>query len=212
MNVERKDLVVLVADRNMEAVASGLLSRVPSLNVRPIESVMYVHPEHDPGCRIHCHDFLRPFANLFRNALVMFDQDGCGRKDSSAFDLETEAERQLSKAGWGDRAAVIVLDPELEIWVWSNSPHVARCLGWKGSYQEIIDHLVDRGLWETGQDKPTRPKDAVRMLLRRARKPRSSSIYEDMARTVGLRQCRDRAFAKFKALLQGWFPQESETP
>ena len=53
--------------------------------------------------------------------------------------LETEAEQRLSSSGWDDRAVAIVLDPELEIWVWSDSPEVDDVLGWRGRIPRLAD-------------------------------------------------------------------------
>jgi len=39
-----KDLVVLVADKNIEFAVKGLLSRPRALGVRPITSDFFVHP------------------------------------------------------------------------------------------------------------------------------------------------------------------------
>ena len=46
----RKDLVVLVADKNMEFALRGLFSRTPSFGIHPVTADVFVHPEKDPGC------------------------------------------------------------------------------------------------------------------------------------------------------------------
>ena len=54
----RKDLILLVADKNMEASLKGLLTRFRSLKLRQVTFDLYVHPERDPGCLLRAHDFL----------------------------------------------------------------------------------------------------------------------------------------------------------
>lgn len=44
------DLVCLVADRNMEAVVTTLLAEHHALGIRPIQTNVFPHPQHDPGC------------------------------------------------------------------------------------------------------------------------------------------------------------------
>ncbi len=44
-------------------------------------------------------------------------------------------------------------------------------------------------------------------MLRTARKPRSSSIYLELARSVGTERCTDPAFLKLKRCLREWFPR-----
>jgi hypothetical protein len=56
------DLVLLVADKNIESGIRVLLSRPGSLQIRAIASKIYVHPQRDPACARRAHEFLRPFA------------------------------------------------------------------------------------------------------------------------------------------------------
>jgi hypothetical protein len=200
-----KDLVVLAADKNMEYAIQGLLARHEALGIRPTTSQVYVHPQRDPGCLKEGHRFLRSMVDQFAHALIMFDREGCGQDSSSSTDLEQQVQERLSQSGWDDRAAVIVLDPELEIWVWSDSPHVDEMLGWGKRQPRLRDKLVERGLLETDQAKPAQPKQAVEWALREARKARSSALYGQLAQRIGLGRCSDPAFVRFKRILRKWF-------
>ena len=122
--------------------------------------------------------------------------------------IVAEVEERLARNGWGDRARVIVLDPELESWVWSDSPHVPRILGWSRTRPVLQSWLVERGLLEENQIKPVRPKEAMVAVLRSVRKPRSSKIYQRLAENVSLARCTDPAFEKLRTTLQQWFPNE----
>jgi hypothetical protein len=207
----QRDLVVLVADKNMEAGFKALLERHRSFGIRPITADTFVHPERDPGCFRKAHDFLRPLTAQFAHALVAFDRQGCGHDTASALELESAVEGRLSSGGWDARGAAVVLDPEFEIWVWSDSPAVDRALGWAG-------RLPDLRTWLAGHDpawlglvqgprrgKPARPKEALEEALHLAQKPRSSARYAELARHVGLERCTDRAFLKLRAVLAAWF-------
>jgi hypothetical protein len=130
--VPEQDLVILVADKDMEYTICGLLSRQKALRIRGVSAAVFAHPEHDPGCYLRSHTFLRSMVNKYAKAIVLFDRDGCGAKARTRAELEAEVEDRLEAAGWKDRCGVVVLDPELEIWVWSDSPHVAEVLGWRG--------------------------------------------------------------------------------
>lgn len=200
-----KDLVVLVADKNIEYTVKGLLSRQQSLGVRELSTDIYVHPESDPGCFLRAQDFLRPFHGQYAHTLVMLDRDGCGRENLSRESLEEDLEGRLSKAGWQDRAAAIVLDPELEIWVWSDSPEVDSALGWATKRPGLREWLCSEGYLAGGETKPNRPKEAVVRALRISRKSRSSSLYLQLAECVSTQRCSDPAFVKFKTMLQRWF-------
>lgn len=199
------DLVVLTADKNMKFAMEGLLSRPQALAVRPLSPVYYIHPERDPGCLLHSDAFLRPFVRRFSHAIVMFDREGCGQETRTRADLERHVESELSRSGWGDRAAVIVIDPELEDWVFSDSTEVDAAMGWKGKNPTLRIWLETQRYLKVGGIKPARPKEAMEAALRHVRMPRSSSIYGDLGRQVGFGRCTDSAFHKLKATLREWF-------
>lgn len=200
------DLVVLVADNDMKLGVEALLSRPPSLGIRPICHEVYAHPQKDPGCLGQCHCFLRNHIHRCAHALVLFDREGCGREGETCDALEQHVRHRLAQSGWGDRADAVVLDPELESWVWSDSPHVESALGWRGRGPGLHSWLVQEGWLTAGAHKPTRPKEAMEAALRLAGKPRSSAIFQQLAGSVSLDRCTDPAFGRFKAILQGWFP------
>jgi hypothetical protein len=205
-DLRRKDLILLAADKNIEASLKGLLSRFQALGLRRITFDPYVHPERDPGCLLRSHDFLRPFVGLYEHALVLLDRAGCGRDAAERSILESQIEERLGQVGWKDRAAAVVISPELESWVWSDSPHVERALGWDRGPAPLRSWLQEKGLLEAGAAKPAQPKEAVELALKTVRTPRSSSIYLELARSVSTDRCTDPAFLKLKRCLREWFP------
>ncbi len=126
------DLVVLVADKDIEYAMRGLLNRQKALGIRVVSAEVFAHPEHDPGCYLRSHTFLRSMVNRYAKAMVLFDRHGCGAEGRTRAELEAEVEGRLENSGWQGRCGAVVLDPELEVWVWSDSPHVAEILGWRG--------------------------------------------------------------------------------
>ena len=200
------DLVLLVADKNMQFAVDGILNRPQSLAIRPIVWKAHVHPESDPGCLLRADAFLRPFVNRYAHAIVMLDREGCGRQQKTRRELEQEVEDILRQSGWAERAAAIVLDPELESWVWSDSPEVEMGLGWRDRNTSLRQWLVSKGLLALDCPKPLRPKEAMEETLRFLRRPRSSSIYQQIAKKVSFTRCDDPAFKKLKSILLSWFP------
>jgi len=183
----------------------GILTRCHSLRIRPPSFDLFKHPHRDPGCFRTSHDFLRQFVNRYTYALVLFDRERCGQEQKTRDGLEQEVERLLNQSGWGDRASVIVLDPELEMWVWSDSPHVATVLGWAGKHPDLMTWLISKGMFDLQRSKPDRPKEAMELVLREVRKPRSSAIFLQLAESVSLDRCVDPAFLKLKEKLKLWF-------
>jgi hypothetical protein len=199
------DLVVLVADASMKAAIEGLLSRPADLGILQFSHQVIVHPNRDPGCRLQGHELLRTMQRTFRFALLMFDLDGSGAVGLDRAEVEAEAESKLFASGWKDRSAVIVIAPELEIWVWADSPWVDRVLGWQGRQPALRPWLMSEGMAFNEMGKPADPKAAMEKALRLARKPRSSSLYRELAENVNIERCLDPAFLKLKATLRNWF-------
>lgn len=202
------DLIVLVADKNMDDGLRGLLTRPRALGIREIETQIFVHPRRDPACVRESDAFLRPFVSRYEHALVMFDLHGSGREELSAGALAEQVRGRVAASGWGDRAEVIVLDPELEIWVFASSTRVERCLGWEALGVSLRQWLETGGLWDHDKPKPTRPREALERVLFEVRRPRSSSLYGDLGRRVSVRACTDPAFIKLRGTLTGWFLRE----
>ncbi len=111
----------------------------------------------------------------------------------------------MKKNGWQDRVEVIIFDPELEAWVWTESLHTAKSLGWNDD-PKLKNWLLERGYWQNKSIKPTRPKEALESALREKRIPRSSPIYQEIAKRVSLEKCQDHSFKTLREILSKWFP------
>ena len=159
------------------------------------------HPNRDPGVFKEAGCFLSVFAQQYQHALVLIDAEWGGL---SVKQIEEKIQDDLNKNGWEGRSAVIVINPELEIWVWSTSPHVPRLFG---TDWETIKNLGHRtGHWQAGETKPSRPKELLEEVLRRTKTKRSAALYQQLAGRVSLEACQDDSFCRFRAILQGWFP------
>lgn len=207
-----KELAILLADKDAEAALKGLLKRSAALGICPLPENTYdvfVHPLHDHACYFRAHEYMRRCLSTHHRLLVIFDYHGCGAEHQfSSIEAEKNVEKELSRCGWENRCCAIAIDPELEIWVWSDSPHVEIELGWRGKQTSIREWLVQKSLLEPHEAKPKDPKKAMKAILKEAHKPLSSAIFGDLAKNVGFSSCVDRAFLKFKETLQRWFPNQ----
>ena len=203
----RRDLVLLVPDRNIEYGLRGLLGRPHAIGTRSIDFQPYVHPRRDPACARDSANFLRPFIHEFRHALVVLDFDGSGRADVTSTELAEEVRADLAANGWDERAAVTVIDPEVEAWVFSPSPNVEACLGWPRNKGRVRRWLEMHALWTGSDPKPRQPREALERVLREIGRPRSSTIYECPGKRVSVRQCTDPSFVQMLATLSAWFPE-----
>ncbi|MBI1902165.1 MAG: hypothetical protein HYS13_13775 [Planctomycetia bacterium] len=202
--VIRKDLIVVSADSQTDSALKGILTRVKSLAIREVQAEFFVN-QGDAACYKRGDVFLRQFANQYHRALLVFDREGCGREPAAREEIEQEVQARLDRAGWDGRSAVIVIDPELEAWVWSESPQVVEILGWTGRQPPLRTWLEQQGFWCKGKPKPEHPKAAMDAALRAARRSRSSVHFSELGKKVGLARCKDPSFLRLKALLQSWF-------
>lgn len=201
----KKDLVVLVPDSNTESAVRGILSRPQALGIRDgISFEVFKHPRHDPGVFAEAPGFLRPLQNFYDYALVMLDREGSGQERLSARQIEADIQRRLDSSGWKGRSAVVVLDPELEIWVFSDSPEVIKIVadGDRELYRRILNSVP-----KTHLHKPERPKEVLEEILKKKHIARSSALYGQLAERVSFARCQDTSFNRFKSILQGWFPR-----
>jgi len=192
----------------MQRVVEVLLSeRAPSLRMRPVTFRVITMAEHDPGAARHAAELLRECGLLFRHSIVLFDHEGCGRRESPE-ELEQEHEEALGKVGLGGKGIAVCISPELETWLWSSSPLVYEELRMS---KEGIDSVLDgAGIpRDPTSGKPSRPREAVEAVLRRTNRRFSATLHVAIAEKVGLGRCTDPAFIRFRQFLQERFGAKS---
>ncbi len=200
-----KDLIILVADLDQESALFGLLGRHMSLKTKPITYDIRRHPGRDSGCRTQGCEFLRTFCRQYRNAILLFDLEGSGRDQHSVETIENHLSQQLSINGWGDRARCIVIVPELEAWVWSESLAVDVVLGWT-PLADLRGWLRGENWLAPGEFKPSRPKEALHAALKQVGKKSVAPLYRKLAEKVSFQYCTDRSFVRLLTALRTWFP------
>ena len=181
-------------------------NRSQSLGIRKINRELLKHPRHDPGCFKEAPALLQTYQDRAAHALVLLDREGSGQEESSAEEMENDLNSRLAASGWGDKARTVVIDPELEVWVWSDSSQVDEGIGWSGRTPSLRDWLFGQGLWPSGATKPPSPKDALRSALREVKQRAVASLFSGLAAKVSLDRCQDPAFARLRGYLSGWFP------
>lgn len=206
-----KDIIILVADGCQEKLIEGLLPRIPnSSNTKPFTYDIYKHPEHDSGCCNDSQEILRPFINQYRYAIVILDYEGCGHESNkSCQEVEQIIEGKLRSNGWEGRNVAIVVNPEIENWVWINSQHVEAAIGWN-SDQSLYDWSRTSGFLAQGDSKPIRPKETFEKALKKSNTSKSSAIFKKISTKVSYKKCEDEAFKKLLSKLIEWFREENQ--
>jgi hypothetical protein len=198
-----KDLVLLVADKNAQFALQGALERPEALGIRHLDFEFRVHVGRDGGARRTGPEMLALEHQRFSHALLVLDFEGCGTNLPTASDLEQHLDSRLRQR-WADRAKSIVIEPELDVWMWGSDNALEDTLGWCAD-EGVREWLRDRGFaWHENQ-KPSRPKEAMEAVLRELRTPRSSALYRKIAGKISLRRCADPAFQRLRRQLTAWF-------
>lgn len=201
--MKNKDLLVLVADSDMRAIVDVLLGQkyMYQLKIREINYEIVKHPRKDPGVRKEAQEILKIHRNYFLKALILLDYEGCGFKGKPE-KLENEIKSKIIQTKFWQESdvEVIVIYPELEVWVWGVSDKFSELFG------------IDLGF--NFKNKPKNPKEEFEVILRRIKRPYSSSIFRELASKVAykhIENCRDRAFIKFVSTIRSWFPRGNLT-
>lgn len=203
-----KGLVVLVADTQQEKTLGTLLGeRTQALGIRSITFDIRSHPRKDAGVFREAADFLSVYQSpQYDHALVLLDCSWDG-SPGTATAIQSTIKGHLHSRGWREDACeVIAIDPELEAWVWATSPVVPDVL--RTTWVDIRELARRHGYWSDEGAKPHHPKDLLEAILKQQRRPRSSAIFQELARRVGLRQCQDPAFSLLRETLVRWFPSQ----
>jgi hypothetical protein len=201
-----KDLLLLVPDKNTQFALKGALVRHEALGIHPIEFDFLVHSGRDGGVRSNGATLASLKRNQFKHLLMIFDHEGSGAESTSVSDLTRELEIQLD-CHWGSNAHVIVIEPEVDVWMWGSDNVLSQLLKWNSNIS-IREWLHDKGYRTDQNDKPLRPKEAMEEVLKLLKEPRSSSLYEKIAQRLSLPRCKDPAFVRLHKILQRWFPRD----
>jgi hypothetical protein len=202
-----KNLIVAVADSYQEKVMEALLPRIPVSSGTAVFTYDIIRNiGNDSGSYNDSHELLRTINNKYNYALVIFDYEGTGIENiKSREQAEADVEQLLSMNGWNNRNAVVVIEPELEKWMWIDSPHVQDAIGWE-MQESLYAWARNKGLIEESDTKPVRPKEALEEALRVSQTSKSSAIYKKITSKVSYKNCVDPAFNKMIVKLQEWFP------
>lgn len=201
-----QDLVVLVADKNMQFALKGALLRPQALGIRPITHEFRSHMGRDGGVRSTGASVLASERSRFRHALMLLDFEGCGQEDIDPLAIEAQLDQEL-QAVWGARAKAIVISPEVDVWVWGSDNVMRDVLAWPHA-SPIRDWLRERGFGFDAAGKPQRPKEALNAMRPVHKQARSSALYEKITNRISLANCTDPAFVRLKLQLQAWFSAE----
>ncbi len=211
------DLLFFVADKNMAEAIGGLLERKQIHRIvgcAPFtfdarRDIKVAAGQNDPGLYERANELLRPLAADYARAVVIVDEEWEG--SPGAEEIERALRSHLNDAGWSEGNSLgLVVRPEADVWLWSDSPHSATALGWT-SWAVLRPRLEEEGLLAADRMKPERPKEAAEWALRNCghKAPRSAALYRQVSSKVSIQRCEDNTLARLLNGLRAWFPLDS---
>jgi hypothetical protein len=209
-----KDLLFLVADGNMSEAVAGMLGRSSvhlaigcgAFDFDGRRDVKVAKGQNDPGLLKRADELLRPYSGEYQHAVVVVDEEWGGSPGADA--IRQQLDGHLERAGWPIPDGLsLVVRPEADVWLWSDSPHTPTALGW-ASWTDLRPALEREGWMAEGDVKPPRPKEAAEWALQSGPKrlPRSSALYRQVASKVSVNRCQDDAYLDLLDALRVWFP------
>jgi hypothetical protein len=113
-----KDLFVLTADADVQAIFRAILARPEALGTRPLSSVVDRHPYRDSGVFRNGPELLRAKPkNEYGHFIVALDHHGSGC-NSQPDECGRVVQERLDSFTFKDRSHVVFIAPELEKWLW----------------------------------------------------------------------------------------------
>lgn len=208
-----RDLYVMTADADAQAVMDGVLSRDQALGIRPISFKVVRHPRHDAGV-VKDGPGLMGLGNIkkeYNHVVLLWDHHGSGReqRDNSEA-VEKELTESLDRLTWKGRCLAIAIQPELEEWLW-HSPHALlkvldkdqeKLDSWCQEFADTKDIAVE----EARQQFPKEMFDKVFHRCTQRRHPRPDE-FKRIAEVASLPQWQNSpSFQRIAHTLPCWFP------
>jgi hypothetical protein len=140
-----KDLFVLTADSDAQALMTSVLRRHRELQIQPITFKVQRFAGRDSGMVKVGPEIARDLAQKteYSRLILMWDHHGSGWNARTPENATHTIQGRLDGVTWADRSAAVVIVPELEEWLWHCPASIARCIG---SNATEFDRLVERAV------------------------------------------------------------------
>jgi hypothetical protein len=207
-----RDCFFLVADSNMRSAFEGFLTRdkfylslgCGPFDFDPAEDILVAAGDNDPGIYTRGHEILRPIRATHKHAVAVLDAEWDGTPGRQV--ITEQLSSRIESTGWSREGfQVLVIDPELENWIWQRNVNLAHCLRFK-SLSNMMDEPDVQRYWPEKELKPRRPKEVLETLLKKQNIRRSSALYRQITSRVSVKDCQDSAFHLLRDTLRRWFP------
>jgi hypothetical protein len=206
-----KDLFVLTADSDMEALIRVVLTRHRDLGIHPLTFEVRRFPGRDAGMVKEGPEIARVMVNKseYSRLILVWDHQGSGWHSLRAEEAAARIQQRLDGVTWMDRSAAVVVLPELEAWLWHCPASIARLLG---VTPDEFDAVTARASTQLDRPRERCRRELPKELFEGAlyQKKRRKPLPEDF-KTLGASAnlsdwTASETFHRFVELLRAWFP------
>lgn len=212
-----RDIIFHLADQHMEAGFRAFFARdnwhhvlgCSQFEIDPdSERDIYRRGGYtDGGIWKHAHNNLVPFKDDYRYAVIVLDADF--EPHPGAEKLRDDITKNMLGAGWtADSFCVVVIDKELEAWLWAPNVNVAKAFG-HGDFDQMRAALAQKNLWDEGAPKPNDLKAARDLAAKLGGKKTGGPIFRGVFKGISKRACdlcQENGFIAMRTALKTWFP------
>jgi len=186
-----RDLLFYVADGNMREAIRGFMERdalqhrvgCAAIEFDARADIKVAKGQNDPGVFTRGHELLRPFMGEYQHVVVIVDEEWEGSPGADA--IRDQLQAHLRATGWEDTGLALVVRPEADVWLWTDTDHTANALGW-ANWGRLSAALQEKHWLEADAIKPERPKEAAEWALRKGPETikRPSALYRKVTSKV----------------------------
>jgi hypothetical protein len=206
-----KDLFVLTADSDAQALIRAVLRRYRDLQLHPISFHVERFTGRDSGMVKDGPEIAREMVKKteYSRLILVWDHHGSGWHNLKAEQAVTRIQQRLDGATWTDRSAAVVAVPELEEWLWRCPASVARHLELNAAeFDTVTTRALNRLNLSREQCCRERPKELFEAVLysKKRRKPLPED-FEMLGSSADLtRWSASGTFGRLVEILRAWFP------
>jgi hypothetical protein len=216
-----RDVIFHLADGNMEKGLKAFFARddwdfvlgCERFEIDPLSENDFfrVGGDTDGGIWKHAADNLRPFRAKYEHAVVILDADFAPNPGADV--LRQDISAAMLRSGWPtERFLVVIIEPELEAWLWAPNLNVAQAFGF-GDFERLRAALERENVWNRGEAKPHDLKAARNFAAKQGGKKTGGPIFKAVFSTISqaaCERCEERGFICLRNALQEWFPRGKE--
>ena len=216
------DLAIHVADNSMDKSLKAFFERPDwpevldcarfSIDPTNPEDIFRIPKYKDHGVWKNAAKNLANHFGRFERTVIILDEHF--DPSPGAAQIRADVEKDMLAAGWPrENFEVIVIQPMMEAWLWTDDDSVATAFG-IASFAPLRNQFIERGLWNFGEWKP-KPEnmkevtaEAMKAGWRLMRDILFTTVFSELQKEA-VDQCIEPGFVLLRETLQRWFPKEA---